>query len=231
MAHQTTEYHTVTKKYYIQNMCWGWFYTSVFFYYCWNDNFKYRLIFLLLSIFGFIFYPVAKWITEYFFLKFTTPQFWKSGFFIDTPGRTGLLAIYGCSVFLLSLPIIIIFYYFYSYKKATTEIGSLCFYKLSPPKQISFFSQLIINQYSGAGHYQAIAYKADGISQQYTEDECNYNSRSILGCDDFGFNKKWPPIICFYRFNQFTNPIKCIDCMTQNPHTFAEFCKIFCDFC
>ncbi len=109
MAHQTTEYHTVTKKYYIQNMCWGWFYTSILFYYCWNDSFKYRLTFLLLSIFGFIFYPVAKWITEYFFLKFTTPEFWKSGFFIDTPGKTGLLAIYGCSIFLLSLPIIIIF--------------------------------------------------------------------------------------------------------------------------
>ncbi|OBU13491.1 colicin E1 family microcin immunity protein [Morganella psychrotolerans] len=98
----------MTKKYYIENMCWGWVYACMFFYLCWNDDFKYRESFLFISTIGVFLYPVAKWSVEYFFLKFTTRKFWNSGFFIDTPGKMGLLAIYGCSVFLLSIPIVTI---------------------------------------------------------------------------------------------------------------------------
>ncbi|WP_348770280.1 colicin E1 family microcin immunity protein [Morganella morganii] len=109
MAHQTTEYHTVTKKYYIQNMCWGWVISLWLLYLTWGDDFKYKTTLLVIIFSGFIFYPFAKWCVECFFLTFTTRKFWNSGFFIDTPGKMGLLAIYSCSTFLLSIPIIIIF--------------------------------------------------------------------------------------------------------------------------
>ena len=109
MAHQSTGDHTVTKQYYIQNMCWGWVISFWLLYLSWGDDFKYKTALLVIIFFGFIFYPFTKWCVECFFLTFTTRKFWNSVFFIDTPGKMGLLAIYSCSTFLLSIPIIIIF--------------------------------------------------------------------------------------------------------------------------
>ncbi|WP_249958028.1 colicin E1 immunity protein [Escherichia coli] len=52
-----------------------------------------------------VLYPVAKWYIEDTALKFTRPDFWNSGFFADTPGKMGLLAVYTGTVFILSLPL------------------------------------------------------------------------------------------------------------------------------
>ncbi|EGS4262585.1 colicin transporter [Salmonella enterica] len=98
----------MNKKYYIQNMCWGWIIGGIVLYLSWDDNFKFRGVSLFICLFGIILYPLAKWGIEWFFLKFTTREFWNSGFFIDTPGKMGLLAIYSGTVFLLSIPITII---------------------------------------------------------------------------------------------------------------------------
>ncbi|HFL8902259.1 TPA: colicin E1 family microcin immunity protein, partial [Escherichia coli] len=48
-----------------------------------------------------VLYPVAKWYIEDTALKFTRPDFWNSGFFTDTPGKMGLLAVYTGTVFIL----------------------------------------------------------------------------------------------------------------------------------
>lgn len=103
----------MTKKYYIQNMCWGWVISLWLLYLSWGDEFKYKTTLLVIIFTGFILYPFAKWCIEYFFLQFTTREFWNSGFFIDTPGKMGLLAIYSCSTFLLSIPITIIFIFIF----------------------------------------------------------------------------------------------------------------------
>nr|WP_252341803.1 hypothetical protein [Escherichia coli] len=42
-------------------------------------------------------------------MKFTRPHFWNSGFFADTPGKMGLLAVYTGTVFILSLPLTLIY--------------------------------------------------------------------------------------------------------------------------
>ncbi|EET7153227.1 hypothetical protein FEU51_005174 [Escherichia coli] len=42
-------------------------------------------------------------------LKFTRPHFWNSVFFADTPGKMGLLAVYTGTVFILSLPLTLIY--------------------------------------------------------------------------------------------------------------------------
>ncbi len=99
----------MSKQYYFQNMCWGWFMGGFILYLSWNDNFKYENILLVVVFLGVVLYPLAKWIVESFFLTFTTREFWNRGLFMDTAGKMGLLAIYSGTVFLLSIPIIMIF--------------------------------------------------------------------------------------------------------------------------
>lgn len=99
----------MNKKYYIQNMCWGWIMGGIVLYLVRGDDVKYKMLFFIVSIFGIVLYPLAKWCVEWFFLKFTTRDFWNSGFFMDTPGKAGGVAIYEGSVFILSIPITIIF--------------------------------------------------------------------------------------------------------------------------
>lgn len=99
----------MSKKYYIQNMAWGWFMGGFILYLSWNDNFRYETALFIIVFFGLILYPLAKWCVELFFLKFTTREFWNRGLFIDTPGKMGGLAMYYGTVFLLSIPITITF--------------------------------------------------------------------------------------------------------------------------
>lgn len=99
----------MSKKYYIQNMCWGWFIGSCVLYLSLGDDVKYKTAYLIIAIYGIALFPLSKWVIEWFFLKFTTREFWNSGLFIDTPGKMGLLAMYHGAVFLLSIPITIIF--------------------------------------------------------------------------------------------------------------------------
>ncbi|WP_193016246.1 colicin E1 family microcin immunity protein [Proteus sp. FME41] len=107
----------VTKQYYINNMCWGWFIGLCFLYLSWNDEFRYKNIYLIINIYGTIFFPVSKWAVESFFLGFTTREFWNRGLFSDTAGKAGGLALYSFIVFLLSIPITIIFILFVLVKR------------------------------------------------------------------------------------------------------------------
>lgn len=99
----------ITKQYYIKNMCWGWFIGLCFLYLFWNDEFRYKTIYLIINIYGTIFFSVSKWAVESFFLKFTTREFWNKGLFMDTPGKMGGVAVYHGVVFLLTIPITIIY--------------------------------------------------------------------------------------------------------------------------
>lgn len=107
----------MNKKYYVRNMLFGWFMCLCFFYFSWGDEFNHKHTLLAVSVSGLILYPIAKWIVESFILKFTTRDFWNRGVFIDTPGKMGGLAIYYGTVFLLSIPITVIFVFCFFYKK------------------------------------------------------------------------------------------------------------------
>lgn len=104
----------MNKKYYIQNMCWGWFMGGFILYLSRGNDVKYKMLFFTASIFGSVLYPLSKWCVEWFFLKFTTREFWNS---IDTPGKAGMLAMYYGTVFLLSIPITVIFIVIISIKR------------------------------------------------------------------------------------------------------------------
>lgn len=99
----------MNRKYYFNNMWWGWVTGGYMLYMSWDYDFKYRLLFWCISLCGMVLYPVAKWYIEDTALKFTRPDFWNSGFFADTPGKMGLLAVYTGTVFLLSLPLSMIY--------------------------------------------------------------------------------------------------------------------------
>lgn len=107
----------MNKKYYIHNMPFGCFMCLCFFYLSWGDEFNYKYILLALSVSGLILYPISKWIVENLMLKFTTKEFWNRGIFMDTPGKMGGLAIYYGTIFLLSIPIIMIFLFCLLIKK------------------------------------------------------------------------------------------------------------------
>ncbi|MEQ5178553.1 MULTISPECIES: colicin E1 family microcin immunity protein [Proteus] len=101
----------MTKKYYINNMFWGWIYGALCIYFIFDydiKEYKWLLLFII-SVIGIILYPVAKFAVETFFLKFTTKEFWNKGLFMNTAGKSGLLAIYGGAVFLMAIPITLVF--------------------------------------------------------------------------------------------------------------------------
>ncbi|CTC94126.1 Colicin-Ia immunity protein [Shigella sonnei] len=83
----------MNRKYYFNNMWWGWVTGGYMLYMSWDYDFKYRLLFWCISLCGMVLYPVAKWYIEDTALKFTRPDFWNSVFFADTPGKMGLLAM------------------------------------------------------------------------------------------------------------------------------------------
>ncbi|EKA4220619.1 TPA: colicin transporter [Escherichia coli] len=99
----------MNRKYYFNNTWWGWVTGGYMLYMSWDYDFKYRLLFWCISLCGMVLYPVAKWYIEDTALKFTRPDFWNSGFFTDTPGKMGLLAVYTGTVFILSLPLSMIY--------------------------------------------------------------------------------------------------------------------------
>ncbi len=57
----------MNKKYYIQNMCWGWFMGDLFLYSYLGSELKYKSLMLFISVVGIIIFPFAKWAVESFF--------------------------------------------------------------------------------------------------------------------------------------------------------------------
>lgn len=51
----------MNRKYYFNNMWWGWVTGGYMLYMSWDYDFKYRLLFWCISLCGMVLYPVAKW--------------------------------------------------------------------------------------------------------------------------------------------------------------------------
>ena len=90
-------------------MCWGWFMGGFILYLSWGDDFKYQTLILVVSLFGVFMYPISKWVVEDLFLRFTTKEFWNKGLFMDTAGKSGVLAIYSGIVFIFTIPILMLY--------------------------------------------------------------------------------------------------------------------------
>lgn len=54
----------MNRKYYLNNMWWGWFMGGYTLYMSWNYEFKYRLLFWCISLCGMVLYPLARWCIE-----------------------------------------------------------------------------------------------------------------------------------------------------------------------
>ncbi|WP_087661219.1 hypothetical protein, partial [Escherichia coli] len=54
----------MNRKYYFNNMWWGWVTGGYMLYMSWDYDFKYRLLFWCISLCGMVLYPVARWCIE-----------------------------------------------------------------------------------------------------------------------------------------------------------------------
>lgn len=60
----------MNRKYYFNNMWWGWVTGGYMLYMSWDYDFKYRLLFWCISLCGMVLYPVAKCTTHRFPFRF-----------------------------------------------------------------------------------------------------------------------------------------------------------------
>lgn len=102
----------MSKKYYIENLVWGvigfcvfgyvWFFGSDL-----SEGGRVGLIFA--STLSALLFPFSKKYIEDLALSLTDEKFWKTGFFIETPGKNGLYALFYFFCFVFSIPLGVIF--------------------------------------------------------------------------------------------------------------------------
>jgi len=71
------------------------------------DNPKNQL-WLVFSVVSWLAFPFARFAVETIALKFTDEGFWHRGFFKDSVGKNGLVAIYWAFCFLLAIPLFLL---------------------------------------------------------------------------------------------------------------------------
>lgn len=98
-------------------MIFGWLGGAAITYPFWNSDSAYKKIIFAIAIFGVIFYPAAKWIVEQFTLGITKKEFWSSASFNRSARISGLLGAYWGTIFILTVPILIIFTLIFFMKK------------------------------------------------------------------------------------------------------------------
>lgn len=91
----------MSKQYYFQNIFFGLFLGCFSFYEFFNSGIDNEFIWLIFISINTVLYPFSKNLVEKTVLKYTSKDFWNRGFFMDTPAKLGLLAIYQvfCFVF------------------------------------------------------------------------------------------------------------------------------------
>ncbi|HGL4164796.1 Cki family colicin immunity protein [Citrobacter koseri] len=96
----------MTFRYYLKNIVWGVLplFMSL---YDWFNNPDSALSFylLLFCAVSFFLYPFSKVTIENLFLKFTTKEFWHSGFFQETQAKPALEAVFFCICYILAIPV------------------------------------------------------------------------------------------------------------------------------
>ena len=98
----------MTQKYYLQNLLLGALLAAIFFYgwYEHNDRFAAVAIFSAVNA---VFFPLSRLLLESVALKYTRRDMWLRGFFVETPAKSGLYAIYFLFLFIFALPFALIY--------------------------------------------------------------------------------------------------------------------------
>lgn len=110
----------MNRRYYLNNVIWGVIGFCVFGY-IWifrSDVSGWPLMGLILAaLLSAILFPLAKKAVEDVALAYTEKKFWSTGFFVESPGKNGLYALFYLSCFVLSVPLAIVFICFFCKKK------------------------------------------------------------------------------------------------------------------
>ncbi|WP_371916687.1 colicin E1 family microcin immunity protein [Pseudomonas sp. QC2] len=112
--------HTLYIKYYFRNLIISvgifiLFFTNWF----GGETFVERTnpIFLTLGVCSTFLFPFSRMIIEKTALRFTTPEFWTTGLFTESPGKNGLYAIFYVVCTILAVPICGIYLMYMALKK------------------------------------------------------------------------------------------------------------------
>ncbi|MFL1556349.1 colicin E1 family microcin immunity protein [Pseudomonas sp. O64] len=91
------------KKYYFRSLIWGigYFCLSV---YIWKDHNKIPIYSFFFCISAF-FFPLSKRLIENIALRYTTREFWTTGIFMETSGKSGGYALFYMFCFIFSIPL------------------------------------------------------------------------------------------------------------------------------
>lgn len=95
----------MSKKYYIQNMFWGYFIVIGIFYSLWGIEKDYKLIVLAISAMSGFLYPFSKFLIEKIAIKHTGKSFWHKGLFKDGVPKTKMMLFYYIFCLLLAIPL------------------------------------------------------------------------------------------------------------------------------
>ncbi|MDI9221011.1 colicin E1 family microcin immunity protein [Pantoea sp. EA-12] len=91
------------KKYYIKNFPKGFIILSAYTYFWYNAEDCARLDWVLLYfIIGCFLFPYSKLAIEKIALRYTSEEFWNTGFFANDIGKSGIIAIYWLLAYVMS---------------------------------------------------------------------------------------------------------------------------------
>lgn len=104
-------------KYYLKNIIWGVIFFSIIAYVFYGSQFKisYQCI-LIYSIVSCILYPFSKISIETLALKFSSRDFWSTGFFAPDIGTYSIYSIFFLFCFVLAIPFSILFLFLHTKK-------------------------------------------------------------------------------------------------------------------
>ena len=98
----------MTRKYYSQNLLLGALLAAISFY-VWSEHDDRYVAAAIFSVVNAALFPFSILLLESIALKYTSREFWSRGFFVDTPQKSGLYALYHLFVFILALPFALIY--------------------------------------------------------------------------------------------------------------------------
>lgn len=96
----------MTVRYYLTNILIGLIGVIVLGYGWYEDPHNHNeLLWLVFAVVSWLAFPFARFAIESIALRFTTKDFWHSGFFKDDIGKNGIVAIYWVFCFFLAIPL------------------------------------------------------------------------------------------------------------------------------
>lgn len=95
----------MTRKYYINNMFWGYLMAACILYASYGDNDPKIIALRIFGLVSAILFPFSRLLIEKTALRYTKKEFWKTGFFKDGVPKTYLMTLYFIFIFMTSIPI------------------------------------------------------------------------------------------------------------------------------